>query len=150
MGLRPEELKPEGIINNLEGRKMAHPSSKVLEHFFNPRNPGEIETPDGIGTSGGPQERNFMRITIKVDNDKIMDIKFQSYTCLVAVAACSMVTELAKGKGLTEAMSLSPVSIASQLGGIPEERMDRCYLAVEALHNACQDFMIKKESRTMI
>ncbi len=129
---------------------MANSNSKVLDHFFNPRNPGEIETPDGIGTSGGPKERNFMRITIKVDNEKIMDIKFKSYTCPVAVAACSMVTELAKGKGLTEALSLSPISIVTQLGGIPKERMDRCHLAVEALHNACKDFMIEKESRAMI
>ncbi|MBI4283574.1 MAG: iron-sulfur cluster assembly scaffold protein [Chloroflexi bacterium] len=125
-------------------------SNKVLEHFFNPRNPGEVETPDGIGTSGGPEERNFMRITIKVDNDKITDIKFQSYTCVVAVAACSLVTELAKGKGLNEAMNLSSVLLATQLGGVPAERMDRCHLAIEALRNACQDFIIKKENRTMI
>lgn len=129
---------------------MANSNSKVLEHFYHPRNTGEIEIPDGTGVSGGPQERNFMRITIKVDNDKITDIKFKSYTCIVAVAACSMVTELAKGKGLTEAMSLSPVSVADQLGGIPEERMDRCYLAVAALRNACLDFAFRKESRAMI
>ena len=124
--------------------KMPKFSSKVLDHFFNPRNAGEMEVPDGTGTSGGPTERNFMRITIKVDGDKIADIRFKSYTCPVAVAACSLTTELVKQKRLTEAMSLSPASVASQLGEIPEERMDRCYLAVEALRNACTDFWGKR------
>ena len=123
---------------------MAKYSSKVLYYFFNPRNPGELDSPDGEGVSGGPEERNFMRITIKVEGDRIVDARFLSYTCPVAVAACSLVTEMVKQKTIAEALSLSPEAVASELGEIPGERRDRCVLVVEALHNAIADFFKKK------
>ncbi len=121
-------------------------TSEVPERFFNPRNPGEIEKADGVGISGNARERNFMRMTITVADDKILDVRFKSYTCPVAVAACSMVTELAKQKALTEAMSISAEFVASQLGEVPRERMDRCVLAVVALRNAIGDFLGKRAS----
>ncbi len=126
---------------------MAKYSSKVLDYFYNPRNPGALESPDGVGLSGGPQERNFMRITIRVEGDRIVDVRFQSYTCPVAVAACSLVTEMVRQKTLDEAISLTPEAVAYELGEIPEERMDRCVLAVEALRNAIADFKQKSLSR---
>lgn len=121
-------------------------TSEVLERFFNPRNPGEIEKADGAGTSGNARERNFMRMTITIADDNILDVRFKSYTCPVAIAACSMVTELAKQKTLTEAMSISAELVASQLGEVPRERMDRCVLAVVALRNAIGDFLGKTAS----
>lgn len=127
---------------------MAKYSSRVLDYFFNPRNCGEIKNPDGVGRSGGPGERNFMCLNIKVDGNRISDIRFKCYTCPVAVAACSVVTEIARGKNLTEAMGISPDSVAGALEEIPEERMDRCFLAVEALRDALCDFKTKEKSST--
>ena len=123
---------------------MAKYSSLVLEHFFNPRNTGELENPDAEGTSGEPSGRLYIRITIRVENDRITGIRFQSYTCLVAVAACSFLTEMAMGKTLEEAQAVTPASLASGLGEVPEERMDRCELAVEALRNAINSYRAKK------
>jgi NifU-like protein involved in Fe-S cluster formation len=119
---------------------MAKYSSKVMEHFFNPRNTGELENPSGEGYSGNPSERNYMRFTIRVEGGRIAEVRFQSYTCLVAVAACSFLTEMVKGKTLEEAESISPVVLASELGEVPLERFDRCTLAVEALSNAITDY----------
>ena len=115
-------------------------SSPVLDHFYNPRNPGEVENYSGEGFSGGPTERNYMRITIRVEGGGIVEIKFQCYTCLVAVAACSKLTEMAKGKTLAEAEAITPEMLAVELGEMPSERMNRCELAVEALRNAIANY----------
>jgi nitrogen fixation NifU-like protein len=115
-------------------------SSRVLEHFFNPRNAGEIEAPSGEGYSGSPSERNYMRFTIRVEGDIITGVRFQSYTCLVAVAACSLLTEMATGKTVEEAARIRPEVLAFGLGEVPPERMDRCELAVAALRNAIADY----------
>ena len=127
---------------------MAKYSSLVLEHFFNPRNTGELANPDAEGTSGDPSGRNYMRITLKVEGDRITDIGFQSYTCLVAVAACSFLTEMVKGKTMEEAESLTASTLATGLGEVPEERMDRCELAVEALQNAMKDYRARKKHKS--
>jgi nitrogen fixation NifU-like protein len=127
---------------------MAKYGSRVLDYFFNPRNCGEVESPDGVGHSGGARERNFMCLTIKMDGNRISDIKFKCYTCPVVVAACSVVTEMARGKDLTEAMDISPDSVAGVLEEVPEERMDRCFLAVEALRDALGDFKTREKSST--
>jgi NifU-like protein involved in Fe-S cluster formation len=115
-------------------------SSQVLEHFFNPRNSGEIENPSGEGYSGDPSERNYMRVTIRVENGAITEARFQSYTCLVAVAACSLLTVIVSGKIIEEAERITPEALATGLGGVPPERMDRCTLAIEALRNAIADY----------
>ena len=127
---------------------MAKYSSRVLDHFFNPRNCGEIKDPDGVGHSGDSRKRNFMCLTIKVDDRRITDIKFKCYTCPVAVAACSIVTGMARGKNITEATQISPDSVARALEEIPEERRDRCFLAIEALRNAIGDFKAREKSST--
>jgi NifU-like protein involved in Fe-S cluster formation len=123
---------------------MANYSSRVLEHFFNPRNPGEIELPSGEGYSGSPSERNYMHLTIRVVDGVIMEARFQCYTCLVAVAACSFLTEIVKGKTPEEVERITPEAIAAGLGEVPPERMDRCVLAVEALRNAIADYRKRK------
>jgi len=123
---------------------MAKYSSRILEHFFNPRNPGEIEIPSGEGFSGNPSERNYMRLTIRVTDGIITEARFQSYTCLVAVAACSLLTEMVKGKTPEEAERITPEALAAGLGEVPPERMDRCELAVEALRNAIADYRKRK------
>jgi nitrogen fixation NifU-like protein len=115
-------------------------SSQVLEHFFNPRNSGEIENPSGEGYSGDPSERNYMRVTIRVVDGVIIEARFQSYTCLVAVAACSLLTVMVSKKTIEEAERITPETLATGLGEVPPERMDRCMLAIEALRNAVADY----------
>jgi nitrogen fixation protein NifU and related proteins len=124
----------------------SHYHSKVLDHFWNPRNPGQVESPNGIGNAEGG--RISMRITLRVEQNHIADVKFQCTTCVVAVASCSLMTELAKGLSLQEALNLTPNQLADQLGEVPEERMDRCVLAIQALHEAIRDyqkFFLKEE-----
>jgi NifU-like protein involved in Fe-S cluster formation len=117
--------------------------SKVMEHFFNPKNPGEVENPSGEGFSGDQSERIFMHFTIRVEDDRIIDAKFQCYTCVVAVAACSFLTEMIKGIKIEEAERISPETLASELGEIPPERMDRCCFAVKAMRNAIESYRNK-------
>lgn len=116
-------------------------SSKVLDHFWNPRNPGDVENPDGIGKAEGG--RISMQITLRVEQNRIADVKFRCTTCIVAVACCSLTTELAKGRSIQEALDLTPTQIANNLAEIPEERMDRCVLAIEALDNAIRDYQTR-------
>lgn len=125
---------------------MAKYSSRVLEHFFNPRNVGEIENPSGEGYSGGPAERNYMHVTIRVADGVITEVRFQCYTCLVAVAACSVLTEMVGGKTIEQAERIASEELASVLGEVPPERLDRCTLAIEALRNAVADYR-KKSAR---
>jgi NifU-like protein involved in Fe-S cluster formation len=123
---------------------MTNYNSNVMDHFFNPRNPGEVENPSGEGFSGSPEGRLYMHVTMRVERDRITDIRFQCYTCVVAVAAMSFLTESVKGKTLALAESITPESLARDLGEIPPERMDRCELAVEALKNALADYRKKQ------
>ena len=94
----------------------------------------------GEGFSGSPTERNYMRFTIRVEDGRINEVKFQSYTCLVAVAACSMLTVMVKGKTVAEAEAITLEMLAAELGEVPPERIDRCELAVEALRNAISNY----------
>lgn len=115
-------------------------NEKVMEHFQNPRNVGEIERPDGVGQVGNPTCGDIMRITIKVDGDRIQDVKFKTFGCGAAIATSSMVTELAKGMTLDEAMRLTNRSIAESLGGLPGPKMHCSNLAADALHEAVRDY----------
>jgi nitrogen fixation protein NifU and related proteins len=119
----------------------SHYSSKVLDHFWNPRNPGEVENPNGIGKAEGG--RISMQITLRVEHDHIANVKFRCTTCIVAVACCSLTTELAKGLSLQEALKLTPDQLATQLVEIPEERLDRCVMAIQALDNAIRDYQTR-------
>jgi len=121
-------------------------SKKVMEHFMNPRNVGTIENPDGYGKVGNPVCGDLMEMYIKVKDDIITDIKFQTFGCGSAIATSSMVTELAKGKHADEAMEITRDDVASELDGLPPQKMHCSNLAADALHEAIKDYISKKES----
>jgi nitrogen fixation NifU-like protein len=120
-------------------------SKKVMEHFMNPRNVGVIENPDGYGKVGNPVCGDVMEIFIKVTDDVITDIKFRTFGCGSAIATSSMVTELAKGKHLDEAMKLTRNDVANELDGLPAQKMHCSNLAADALHEAIKDYRNKKK-----
>ena len=120
-------------------------SEKVLDHFRNPRNVGEIEDADGVGSVGNPVCGDVMSIYIKVKDDKIDDIKFKTFGCGAAIATTSMTTELAKGKTLDEAMTITRQDVADELGGLPPVKMHCSNLAADALHEAIEDYRGKKK-----
>jgi len=119
-------------------------SEKVLDHFRNPRNVGELENPDGIGVEGNPVCGDLMEIQIKVEDDRITDIRFKTFGCGSAIATSSMVTELAKGKTLDEALEITRQTVADELDGLPEQKMHCSNLAADALHKAIEDYRKKQ------
>lgn len=118
-------------------------SEKVLEHFRNPRNVGEIPDADGVGTVGNPVCGDLMTIMIKVKDDVIEDIKFKTFGCGAAVATSSMTTELAKGKNIREALKITRKVVADALGGLPPQKMHCSNLAADALRMAITDYLRK-------
>lgn len=119
-------------------------TDKVMEHFRNPRNMGEIADADGVGTVGNPVCGDLMTMYIKVKENRIVDIKFKTYGCGAAIATSSMTTELAKGKTLEEAMKITRASVADSLGGLPPIKMHCSNLAADALHAAIEDYKQKQ------
>lgn len=115
-------------------------SEKVMDHFRNPRNVGEIENADGVGRVGNPTCGDIMELYIKVEDGKIADAKFKTFGCGAAIATSSMVTELVKGKSLEDALSLSNRAVAEALGGLPPIKMHCSVLAEEALQSALADY----------
>ena len=115
-------------------------SEKVMDHFSNPRNVGEVPDADGIGEVGNPTCGDIMRFSIKVDNDVITDIKFKTFGCGAAIATSSMATELAKGKTLEEALKLTNQAVAEALDGLPPVKMHCSNLAADALKAAIRDY----------
>jgi nitrogen fixation NifU-like protein len=115
-------------------------SEKVMEHFKNPRNMGEMENPDGVGHVGNPVCGDIMELYIKVDNNVITDAKFKTFGCGAAIATSSMVTELVKGKTVDEALKISNRAVAEALGGLPPVKMHCSVLAEEALKSAIDDY----------
>ena len=115
-------------------------SEKVMDHFRNPRNVGEIPDADGVGTVGNPICGDMMTITIKVEGDRIADVKFRTFGCGAAIATTSMITEIAKGKTLDEAMKVTRQDVADELGGLPPVKMHCSNLAADALHEAIKDY----------
>jgi nitrogen fixation protein NifU and related proteins len=115
----------------------------VMDHFSNPRNVGEIDNADGVGQIGNPVCGDVMRISIKVDKDHIDDVKFKTFGCGAAVATSSMVTEMVKGKSLSEAADISNKTVAEALGGLPANKMHCSNLAADALHLAIEDYLVK-------
>lgn len=122
-------------------------SQKVMDHFKNPRNMGEIPDADGVGTVGNPVCGDLMTIYIKVKDDRIEDVKFKTFGCGAAIATSSMTTELAKGKTLEEAMKLSRKDVADNLGGLPAIKMHCSNLAADGLHAAIEDYLKKKGAK---
>jgi len=122
-------------------------SEKVMEHFKNPRNVGEMENPDGIGHVGNPVCGDIMELYIKVNGSTITDAKFKTFGCGAAIATSSMVTELVKGKSIEEALEISNRAVAEALGGLPPIKMHCSVLAEEALKSAIEDYHIKHKRR---
>jgi len=122
-------------------------SEKVIDHFKNPRNVGEIEDADGVGTVGNPVCGDLMTIYIKVKDDKIEDLKFKTFGCGAAIATSSMITEIAKGKTLDEGLGITRSEVASNLGGLPSIKMHCSNLASDALHAAINDYRKKKDEK---
>lgn len=119
-------------------------NEKVMDHFSNPRNVGELADADGVGKVGNPTCGDIMQITIKVEDDKIKDIKFKTFGCGAAIATSSMVTEMVKGKTLDEALEITNKEVAKALGGLPPVKMHCSNLAADALHAAIKDYKKSK------
>ncbi len=115
-------------------------SEKVMDHFSNPRNVGEIDGASGTGTVGNPECGDIMKLTIKVEDDVITDIKFKTFGCGAAIATSSMVTELVMGKKVDEAEDVSNKTVAEALDGLPAIKMHCSNLAADALHSAIEDY----------
>jgi nitrogen fixation NifU-like protein len=123
-------------------------TDKVMEHFSNPRNIGEIENADGVGEVGNPVCGDMMSFYINVKDDKIADIKFKTFGCVAAIAVSSMVTEMAMGKTLAEAKKITKQSVAESLDGLPKEKMHCSNLGADALAKAIEDFESKQKTTT--
>ena len=120
-------------------------SEKVMEHFMNPRNVGEIENPDGIGEEGNPVCGDMMTFYIKVTDNRLDDVKFKTFGCGAAIAVSSIVSEMAIGKTLEEAMKITPQVVATELEGLPTNKLHCSNLGAQALHKAIEDYLSKKK-----
>lgn len=118
-------------------------NEKVMEHFRNPRNVGEIDNASGVGEVGNMKCGDIMKIFIKVEEDVIKDIKFLTFGCGAAIASSSVLTEMVKGKTLEEALALTNKDVAEELGGLPPAKLHCSNLAADALHNAIVDYREK-------
>lgn len=118
-------------------------SEKVMDHFMNPRNVGELADADGIGMEGNPTCGDVMKIFIKVEDGKIVDAKFKTFGCGASIAVSSMVTEMVKGKTIDEALSISKEAVASELDGLPPQKMHCSNLGADALKKAIDDYRSK-------
>lgn len=119
-------------------------SEKVMDHFRNPRNVGEIKNPDGVGKVGNPVCGDIMELQIKVEDDIIVDARFKTFGCGAAIATSSMVTELIKNRTIDEASKVSNHAVAEALGGLPPIKMHCSVLAEEALSKAIEDYLEKR------
>jgi len=119
-------------------------SEKVMDHFMNPRNVGEIKDADGIGEEGNPICGDMMTFYIKVKDNRLEDVKFQTFGCGAAVAVSSMVSEMAKGKTLEEALEITPSLVAQELEGLPKNKYHCSNLGAQALRKAIRDYAQKK------
>ena len=118
-------------------------SKKIIEHFTNPKYVGEMKNPDGMGKEGNPRCGDVMKIFIKVKNNVIKDIKFQTYGCIAAIAASDMVCEKVKGKKIEEALKLTPKDIADELGEMPPIKFHCSVLGMKALKSAIENYKAK-------
>lgn len=122
-------------------------SKTVMDHFSNPRNVGEMKEPDGVGEVGNPVCGDMMSIFIKVEDEKIKDIKFLTFGCGAAIAVSSMLTEMAKGKAIEEAKKITNKSVAEALEGLPKNKLHCSNLGADALHMAIQDYERKRDGK---
>ena len=115
-------------------------TDKVMEHFTNPRNVGEMEEPDGIGKVGNPSCGDIMELYIRVEEDRVVDARFRTFGCGAAIATSSIITEMVKGKTLEEAVKISNREVAEALGGLPDSKLHCSNLAADALEKAIEDY----------
>ncbi len=118
-------------------------SEKVMDHFSNPRNVGELENPSGTGTVGNAKCGDIMKMDIQVENGVITDVKFKTFGCGAAIATSSMATEMVKGKRVSEALQLTNKAVAEALDGLPPVKMHCSMLAEQAIHAAVEDYIKK-------
>ncbi len=126
---------------------MALYSDKVMDHFRNPRNIGAMDDADGIGEVGNATCGDIMRIYLKIDDDKIKDVSFETFGCGSAIASSSMATELIKGKSLDEALALTNKAVTEALDGLPAHKIHCSVLAEEAIKAAIDDYKAKQENK---
>ncbi|MDD3613556.1 MAG: Fe-S cluster assembly scaffold protein NifU [Caldicoprobacterales bacterium] len=120
-------------------------SEQVMDHFTNPRNVGEIDNPDGVGQVGNAKCGDIMKVTLKIKDDIIEDVKFKTFGCGAAIATSSMSTELIKGKNIHEALKITNKAVAEALGGLPPVKMHCSVLAEEAVKMAIEDYLSKQK-----
>ncbi len=118
-------------------------SEKVMDHFMHPRNVGEIENADGVGEVGNPVCGDMMSFYIKVKDNRLADIKYKTFGCGAAIAVSSMVSEMAMGKTLDEAMKITPQTVADELEGLPKQKFHCSNLGAQALHKAIENYLSK-------
>lgn len=119
-------------------------SEKVMDHFSNPRNVGKVENANAVGQVGNPKCGDIMKITMRIENDVITDVKFKTFGCGAAVATSSMATELVKGKTIAEALALTNAAVAEALDGLPPQKLHCSVLAEEAVRSALADYYIRQ------
>lgn len=124
---------------------MALYSDKVMDHFLKPRNLGVIENADGVGEVGNAKCGDIMKMYLKIDDDIITDVKFETFGCASAIASSSMATELIKGQRVEDAMQLTNKAVAEALDGLPAYKMHCSVLAEEAIQEALEDYKSKQE-----
>ena len=122
-------------------------SELVMEHFSNPRNVGVIEDAHGVGKVGNPLCGDVMEMFIKVEDNRIVDVKFRTFGCGAAIATSSIATEMIKGKSIDEAVQLSNKAVAEALGGLPAQKMHCSNLAADAVRSAIEDYWSKQEEK---
>lgn len=127
---------------------MAFYSEKVMDHFSNPRNVGEIKDASGIGEVGNPVCGDMMKFYIKVENNIIKDVKFKTFGCGAAIAVSSMVSEMAIGKTIEEALAITNDAVAKELGGLPPNKLHCSNLGADALHKAIEDYKKRVHSKS--
>jgi nitrogen fixation NifU-like protein len=123
-------------------------SEEVMDHFMNPRNVGTIEDADGVGKVGNPICGDLMELSVKIEGDRITDVKFRTFGCGAAIATSSILTEMIKGKTLQEALQVTDGVIAEALGGLPAKKMHCSMLGADALKAAIQDYRSRQTSAT--
>ena len=120
-------------------------SDRVLDHFKNPRNVGEMDNPDGVGRVGSPVCGDIMELYLRVKNSIIVDAKFKTFGCAAAIATSSMVTEMVKGRSIQEALEISNEAVVEALGGLPPIKMHCSVMAEEALRAAVEDYLQRRK-----
>ena len=119
-------------------------SKKVMDHFSNPRNVGEVSDPNAVGQVGNPKCGDIMKMTMKIENGVIEDVKFKTFGCGAAVATSSMATELVKGRTVEEALKLTNAAVAEALDGLPPQKLHCSVLAEEAIKSAISDYYVRQ------